>query len=59
MGRIRLLLRRDIIYKYGGISAIPATVIVNQNGMIDQMIVGMRSKEVFEKTVVRLLKDYG
>jgi peroxiredoxin len=49
----------DMIYKYGGISAIPATVIVNQDGMIDQMIVGIRSKEVFEKTVVRLLKDYG
>ena len=49
----------DMIYKYGGISAIPATVIVNQNGMIDQMIVGIRSKEMFEKTVVRLLKDYG
>jgi peroxiredoxin len=50
---------RDMLYKYGSFSAIPATVIVNREGMIDQMIVGGRSKDVFEKMVARLLKDHG
>ena len=49
---------RDIIYQYGGISAIPATVIVNQDGMIDQMIVGGRPKDMFEEMVARLLKNH-
>ncbi|MFH1675128.1 MAG: TlpA disulfide reductase family protein [Pseudomonadota bacterium] len=50
------LATKDIIYKYGGISAIPTTVVIDQNGMIDQTIVGLRSGKMFETMVVRLLK---
>ncbi len=50
------LATKDIIYKYGGVSAIPMTVVIDQGGMIDQRIVGLRSGKEFEKIVVRLLK---
>lgn len=50
---------RDMIYQYGGISAIPTTVVINQDGIIDQMIVGVRSNDVLEKMLARLLKNHG
>lgn len=50
-----VLATKNIISNYGGISAIPTTVIVNQDGMIDQTIIGLRSGEELEKMVVSLL----
>jgi len=42
---------------YGGISAIPATFVIDREGKIVARFVGSRNKAVFESVVVPLLKD--
>lgn len=50
------LASKEIMSKYTGIAAIPTTVVVDKDGMIDQTIVGSRPGKAFEKMVVRLLE---
>jgi cytochrome c biogenesis protein CcmG/thiol:disulfide interchange protein DsbE len=45
----------DIAVKYGGISGIPTTFIIDKRGMIVNRFEGFRSKEVFENEIKRLL----
>ena len=45
----------DIAMKYGGISGIPTTFIIDRNGSIVNRFEGFRPKEVFESEITRLL----
>jgi len=45
----------DIALKYGGISGIPTTFIIDKSGKIVNRFEGFRSKEVFESEIKRLL----
>lgn len=45
----------DIAMKYGGISGIPTTFIIDRSGKIVNRFEGFRSKEVFESEIKRLL----
>jgi cytochrome c biogenesis protein CcmG/thiol:disulfide interchange protein DsbE len=46
----------DIAQRYGGISGIPTTFIIDRNGRIVDRFEGFRPKEVFESEVRRLLR---
>jgi peroxiredoxin len=45
----------DIAMKYGGISGIPTTFIIDKSGKIVNRFEGFRSKDVFENEIRRLL----
>jgi peroxiredoxin len=45
----------DIAMKYGGISGIPTTFIIDKSGRIVNRFEGFRSKDVFENEIKRLL----
>ena len=45
----------DIAMKYGGISGIPTTFIIDRSGKIVNRFEGFRSKDVFENEIRRLL----
>lgn len=47
----------EIVNKYGGITAIPTTFIINKKGEIVEKIVGYRDKEFFEEKIKNLLEE--
>lgn len=46
-----------VIQDYGGITGIPTTFIIDKKGNIVEKFVGYRPKEVFEKSIKRLLSE--
>lgn len=47
---------QELVNAYGGINAVPTTVIIDKNGNIAERITGMRSKEQFMQSINRVLK---
>jgi cytochrome c biogenesis protein CcmG/thiol:disulfide interchange protein DsbE len=48
---------QDITKKYGGISSIPTTFVIDKAGKIQRKYVGYRDKTVFEKDIEALLVE--
>jgi peroxiredoxin len=46
-----------VVKSYGGIRGIPTTFVIGKDGKIYRKYVGYRKKEVFEKDVLKLLKQ--
>jgi thiol-disulfide isomerase/thioredoxin len=47
----------EVARSYGGIRGIPTTFVIGKDGKVYRKYVGYRKKEVFEKDVLRLLKE--
>ena len=45
----------DVVEAYGGIKAIPTTLIIDRKGRIAEQHTGYRRKSVFEETIKQLL----
>jgi hypothetical protein len=50
-----LLPDQEIFKKYGDMSAIPVTIIIDRNGNITERYVGARQKQVLEEKLLPLL----
>ena len=48
---------QDVAKRYGGINAIPYTVLIDKKGIIRQTYVGYTEPEVFQKAVQQLLNE--
>jgi thiol-disulfide isomerase/thioredoxin len=46
----------DIVGAYGGVQAVPTTIIIDKNGNIAERIVGMRDKAGFMTSINKVLK---
>jgi thiol-disulfide isomerase/thioredoxin len=47
----------DVVKKYGGMNAIPVTVLIDRKGNMRARYVGMRTRAVLESMVLPLLKE--
>lgn len=47
----------NTVRSFGGITGIPTTFVVNREGYILEKFIGLRSKEVFETEIKKLLKN--
>jgi thiol-disulfide isomerase/thioredoxin len=53
-----ILLGDEVVQsKYGGMNAIPVTILIDRNGVMRGRYVGMRTKAVMESLVLPLLKE--
>ncbi len=50
-----LMANDKVVADYGGIRGIPTTFIIDTNGDIVEKLVGLRSKDVFEKYIKKML----
>ena len=54
-----LLGTREVVVDYGGITGIPTTFLIDQDGVIVRRFVGLRPPRVFEESVLELLEAKG
>ncbi len=52
---INFISTNELISAYGGVSAVPTTMIIDKNGKIAEKIVGMRTKSQFMASVNKVL----
>ncbi|MCO5251763.1 MAG: TlpA family protein disulfide reductase [Candidatus Kapabacteria bacterium] len=48
---------KELFNAYGGISSVPTTYIIGADGKIEEVIVGMRAKAQFMKSINKVLKS--
>ncbi|MBE2189837.1 MAG: TlpA family protein disulfide reductase [Desulfobulbaceae bacterium] len=48
---------KELFNAYGGISSVPTTYIIGADGKIEEVIVGMRAKSQFMKSISKVLKS--
>ncbi len=53
---INVIANSEIIGAYGGVQAVPTTIIIDKNGNIAERIVGMRDKAQFMQSINKVLK---
>lgn len=52
---INVLANQQIVSAYGGVQAVPTTIIIDKNGNIAERIVGMRNKAQFMQSINNVL----
>jgi thiol-disulfide isomerase/thioredoxin len=53
---MNVIANQEIIGAYGGVQAVPTTIIIDKNGNIAERIVGMREKAQFMQSINKVLK---